>query len=224
MRKLVSPSGSSSRRRRDAAFAFAGLLAISIMTGCRGVPGWVVRGSDAFSGDQGNAIYAVGAAAQETDSELQGAIARMNARAALAGIEREYVATLLRQFVENHEEWFDREYAATVKLYQQACEQVIDATRLDTTEVTTWLDKGGSHTEKGTLYALIILPLDDDFFDAVQQTYEGLIRSHTDKLLKAEPDAVFEELDAELKRVREDPLGAEIPAAPATTEGEGEPE
>ena len=206
---------------RRAAIAFAGMLAVSIMAGCANVPGWVVRGSEACSGGEGNAIYAVGAAAQEADPEFQGAVARMNARAALVRIERGYVQDLLRQFVENHEQYFDQEYAASIKLYEQAGDKVIDATRLSMREVATWLDDDGRHMEKGQLYALIILPLDDSFFDAVQQEYEGLIRGHKDKLLKAELDAVLKELDAELKKVRGDPLGA---TATPETEGEGRQE
>ena len=208
---------------RRAAIAFAGILAGSIMAGCANVPGWVVRGSEAGCRREGNAIYAVGSAGQEADHKLQAAVASMNARAALVRIERGYVQDLLKRFVEDHEQCFDQEYAASVKLYEQAGDKVIDATRLSMKEVATWLDDSGRHMEKGQLYALIILRLDDSFFDAVQQEYEGLIRGYKDKLLKGESDAVLTQLDEELKRLRQDPFaeppaprqGGQAPASPA---------
>jgi hypothetical protein len=197
---------------RRAAIAFAGILAVSIMAGCAGVPGWVVEGSGLRSGEA-SAIYGVGAAAPEADPEFQVSVARMNARVALVRIERGYVQDLLERFVEDHEQCFDREYAASVRLYEEAGNKVIDATRLGMEEMATWLDDDGRHMERGQLYALIVLPLDDTFFDAVQQEFKGLIRGYGAKLLTEELDTVLTRLDEALKHRRQDPL-AEPPAPP----------
>jgi len=205
---------------RRAAVAFAGILAVSIMAGCAGVPGWVVEGSGLRSGED-NAIYGVGAAAPEADPEFQVSVAKMNARGALVRIERGYVQDLLGRFVEDREQCFDREYAASVRLYEEAGNKVIDATRLGMEEMATWLDVDGRHMERGQLYALIVLPLDDSFFDAVQWEFEGLIRGYGDKLLTGDLDAVLMQLDEELKRLRQDPFAE--PLVPPGQETEAAP-
>ena len=197
---------------RKPATAFAGVLAISILAaGCANVPKWVVKGSGPFPGEQGKAIYAVGAAAPESDAKLQADLARLDARGKLVRIETQYAEKVLWDFVQKHKDWFDPQYVASVKLCQQAGEQVTEATRFEIREVTTWLDKGGNHKEKGKFYVLMMLPLDDIFFTAAQLQYDALIQSHKDKLLKKELDVVLKGLDKDLKNVRQDPLGVLAP-------------
>jgi len=191
------------------------MLAVVALTGCSSVPDWVVKGSGAFPGDRGKAIYGVGVASEDPNPQLQRNIARLDARAELARSEKVYVAELLKQFVQKHQDWFDMDYASSVEFYQQAAKQVTESTLYGSQVIDTWHDEDGDYMKPGTLYLLMFLPLDNEFFDAAQKRYESLIRQHQAKLLKKEANEALKELDEELKKLREDPFGLTGPLLPS---------
>ena len=65
---------------RRARIVLALIVAVAL-SGCAGqVPKWVQKGSGAFPGEQGKAIYGVGIAPYDPNSMLQRDVGRMNAR------------------------------------------------------------------------------------------------------------------------------------------------
>lgn len=192
---------------RRATLALTAVLAISMIIGCSGVPTWVKEGSGAFPGDRGNAVYGVGVAAPDPNPQLQRDMARMNARVEVARSTRVYAAELMKQFAQKHRDWFDQEKAGSVEFFQQAAKQVTEATLLGSQEISTWIDEGGKRSPQGTLYVLMVLPLDNTFFNGAQKQYENAVRRHQAQVLKKEADAVLQELNVELQNVRQDPFG-----------------
>ncbi len=180
----------------------------------RSVPNWVTKGSGAFPGDRGKAIYGVGVASPDPNLGLQRNMARFNARIELARSEKAYVAELIKSFVQKHQDYFDEEYASSVQFYQQAGKQVTEATRYGGQEIDGWLDKGGDLGPKGTRYVLMMLPLNNEFFDVAQKQFESLIRRYEAQLLKKELDGVLKELDRELQHARQDPFALTGPVFP----------
>ena len=200
------------------------VLAVIMLAGCASGPGpeWVRKGSGAFPGDRGNAIYGVGLAAKDPNPRLQRDKARMGARAELARTGKVYVAELIKDFMQQHRDWFDQEYASSVEFYQQAGKAVTEATLYGSQEIDSWFDRDGDYMHAGTLYVLMILPLDNEFFDVAQKQYESLIRRHQAQLLKKEADAALKELDEELKKARQDPFGLTGPIYPPAPGATGE--
>lgn len=199
---------------RKFAATLAVLFGVSMLLGCSSVPDWVTKGSGAFPGDRGKAIYGVGIASPDPNPGLQRNMARTGARAELARSKKAYVAELIKHFIQKHQDYFDEEYASSVDFYQQAAKQVTEATLYDSVEINTWFDKGGDMGPKGTLYVLVMQPLDNQFLDVAQKQYESLIRRYKAQLLKQEADAALKELDAELQKARVDPLGLTGPVYP----------
>ena len=191
---------------RRAAIVLA-LVAAVALAGCAGqVPRWVKKGSGAFPGEQGKAIYGVGIAPYDPNPMLQRDMGRVSARSEVARTEKAYVAELIKNFLQKHEDYFEPKGARSVQFYSQAGKQVTEATLYGSTEIDTWYDRNGAYMEKGTLYVLMVLPLDNRFFTQAQKEYEALLRRYQAELVKKDADEAFKQLDEELKKIREDPL------------------
>ena len=191
---------------RRVALALTLVFAVSLMVGCTSVPEWVDKGSGAFPGDRGNAIYGVGVAASDPNPQLQRDMGRMNARTELARSTQAYVAELTKQFAQKHRDWFDEEHASSVEFFQQAAKQVTEATLRGSQEVNTWFDKGGDRGGKGSLYVLMMLPLDNKFFELAMEQYDAVIRRQQAALLKKEANELLGELNVELENARQAPF------------------
>ena len=186
---------------RKAVLVFGAALIVGVMAGCASSPEWVRKGSGAFPGEQGKAVYGVGVAARDRNQRLQRDMARANARTELARSKEVYAAELIKDFMQKHADWFDLKAASSVEFYSQAGKQVTEATLYGSREVDTWID------DDGTLYLLMMMRLDDKFFDVAQKRYEDLIRRYKARLIKKEADQALKELDEELKKARRDPFG-----------------
>ena len=192
--------------RRAAVVAALGII-VGTLVGCAGSPEWVRKGHGAFEGKDPNSFYAVGVAAPSPNQQVQSDMAKANGRAELARSQQVYVADLIKQFVREHRDFFDEEYASSVQFYQQVGRQVTETTLIGSRMVDSWRDRYGKMGRKGTLYVLMAVRADDEFFDAVRGRYAALVREHQARLLKKEADAALEELDKELEKARRSPLG-----------------
>jgi len=199
---------------RKAALVLAIVVAAGMMAGCTSVPEWVAKGSGAFPGDRGSAIYAVGIGAPDPNPSMRRNMARADARAELSRTSKAYVAELTKNFMQKHTDYYDMEGASSIQFFSQAGKQVTDATIRGSQEIDSWVDTGGKLGTKGTLYLLMILPLDNPFFDQAKQQYDALIRQYKAKVLKVEADQALKELDAELEKARQEPFGLTGPVMP----------
>jgi len=187
------------------------LAAVVVLTGCAGVPNWVEKEAGAFSGEWGDAIYAVGIAAPDPNPQAQRALAKLNARTEISRIQQIYVAELLKSFVRAHKDYFNIDTASSVQLFEQAGRQVTESTQFGSRVIDTWVDKSGAIGPKDTLYVLMKLDLNGEFFTAAQEQYKAAIREHQAKVLKVEAAKAFEELDKELEKARKSPFGFRAP-------------
>ncbi len=199
---------------RKFATTLAVLFGVSMLVGCSSVPDWVTKGSGAYAGDRGKAIYGVGIAPSDPNTSLQHNMAKFDARAELARSKRAYVAELIKSFVQKHQDYYDEEGASSVQFYQQAGKQVTDATLYDTQVIDTWFDKGGDLGAKGTLYVLVVHPVDSDLLNETQKQYESLIRRYKAEVIKRDADAALEELKVELENARQAPFALTGPVFP----------
>lgn len=204
---------------RKTAMVLAVVLAVVMMVGCSSVPEWVQKGSGAFPGDRGKACYGVGLAGPDLNPRLQRDQGRANARMELARSIKLYAAELIKDFMQKHKDWVDPKDAGSIEFYQEASKQVTEATLYGSQEINTWYDSGGKRGVKGTLYVLMVLPLDNQFFDAAQKKYDALMREYQARLFKNKTDQALKELDEELKKARQDPLGLTGPLTVPPGEG-----
>ena len=199
---------------RKFAATLAVLYGVSMLVGCSSVPDWVTKGSGAFPGDRGKAIYGVGIASSDPSTSTQHTMAEADARFKLARSKSAYIAELIKSFVQKHQDYYDEEGASSVQFFQQAGKQVAQATLYDTHVIDSWFDKGGDLGAKGTLYVLMMNPVDSDLFNETQKQYESLIRRYKAQVIKKDADAALNELKAELQNAREAPFGLTGPVFP----------
>ena len=200
---------------RRTAMMVVTLVALGVFAGCAAsVPEWVDKAAGAYPGDQGSVIYGVGVASADPNPQAERDMAKLNGREEIARVTKVYVAELTKHFVQTHKDSYNEESASSVQFYQQVAKQVTDATLYGSMQVNSWKDMNGQRGAKGGLYVLMMLPLNNKFFDEVQNKYKDALRQYQAQILKVQADQALKDLDAELAKVRQDPLGIEGMALP----------
>jgi len=188
-------------------------LALVALAGCASagkVPEWVVKGSGAYPGDKGDAVYAVGIAAPDPDISAQTDKALNDGLSELARIMNVYVAELAKHFVRTHQGFFrhDETHASSVDFFQQAGKQVTGATLRNSSRIDSWVDINGlrGSYSRDAMYVLMMLPLDGEFYDIAQEQYKAVLRQHEAALLKVQTEEALKALDEELEKARKSPF------------------
>ena len=178
------------------------LLIVAMAAGCKTAPPkWVERGGWAFPADRGKALYAVGIGT-DPDPRLRLSMAKADARAELARTMQTHVSELIKDAMHKRQDHFNSDFAGSAQFYTQVGKLKTDVLVGGSTVFDTWLDKHGVKGQKGAEYVMMIIVLDDRFFKAVQQHTEQQIRSHKDKLLKADLETAIREVEEELEKAR----------------------
>jgi hypothetical protein len=201
-----------------------------VMTGCMGTPHWVKEGSGVHKAKGGPAIYGVGKGLSEVDQKVQSDLASMGARTAAHKAQKNYVAAVLKDFVEAHPKWFNLDQIKQMDFYEMAAAAVADKAGVVTEKVDEWVDSKGAKGEAGTLYVLRRIALDKQFFANVEETLKSVIEQNKDQILRVEIDEVLAGLKKEIQARINDPLGAAVARmeqkkmdkAAATAEKKGE--
>ncbi|MBS3763879.1 MAG: hypothetical protein KGZ25_11325 [Planctomycetes bacterium] len=202
-----------------------GLLAIAIITGCSGTPPqWVEAGSGPAEKKWGKAIYGIGVAAPTPDPEDQLNIAKLSAKTEIARAEKDYIAGFAKDVMKKHPDSFNAKAASSVKLPEKVAQQIADATYFDTEVVNKWRDGGGKLAQKGSLYILMKVDLDDEFFDLLEVTLKGLLQKHQSKVLKGKAEKAFAELKKEIVKLRMAPVNYRAPVPAKSSEKTGKKE
>ena len=72
----------------------------------------------------------------------------------------------------------------------------------------SWVDADGirgSHS-RDAMYVLVVMRLDDAFYDIAKEEYKAALRQHAAKLLKVQTEEALKALDEELEKARERPF------------------
>lgn len=193
--------------RKTALMLMAVLIGV-VMTGCMGTPHWVKEGSGVHKAKGIPGIYGVGEGLAEVEEKTQTDLASMQARTAAHKAEKNYVAALLKDFVEAHPKWFKLDQIKQMDFYEKAAAAVAEKAGMTTQKVDEWLDSKGAKGEAGTLYVLRRIALDKQFFADVEDTLKSVIEQNKDKILRVEIDEVLDGLKKEIGARVKDPLGA----------------
>ncbi len=121
-------------------------------SGMEGYPEWVVKGSGAFSGDRGKAIYGVGARSNISNFARLRNFADNSARMEVASILRTRVNRLVKDYFRSVS---DSKNQSEEQVVQEASKSYTDATLSGCEVVDHFYD-----TARNTMYSLAVLDLD----------------------------------------------------------------
>lgn len=157
-----------------------------------GAPEWVSKGSGAFGGERGKALYGVGSASNIKNPGLLRRAADSQARAEIAKILNTYVSNLEKQYQESTSAGEADGQPQEVQQVTNALKSFTQAQLNGVQIIDHWISKDGS-----TEFALAILD-----FDTMKN---GLDRVNTlndrmREVIKKRADAAFDEMDKEEKK------------------------
>ncbi|MCX5859053.1 MAG: hypothetical protein NT056_04050 [Proteobacteria bacterium] len=179
--------------------AGAAFTASLFLAGCAGGPAkpdWIIKGSGAFPGDQGGALYGVGIAAKSPNIAMQRQKADSRARQELGRVINTYVASFMKDFMEEHQDFVDKEGSGSDEFTSIVSKTVSEATLVGSQIIDHFNDSDG------TLYALGKLAVDDVLNQIKSKTQEAL-KEKKRAILEAKTNEMLNTLDDELKKKRE---------------------
>ncbi len=177
-----------------------GLSVLAFLAACGGgvkPPEWVTKGSGAFPGDQGAVLYGVGVASKSPNIALQRKIADNRARQELAAQISTYVATFMKDFMEQHKDYFNPDAAGSDELVQFVSKSVSEATLVGSQIVDRWTDP-----RDGTLYSLAVLRV-DDVLNQIKEKTKQAIRAQHRAVVVEKANELVKELDKAVEQKRQ---------------------
>jgi hypothetical protein len=176
------------------------LIAVGLVA-CAGKakpPEWVIKGSGAFPGDRGKALYGVGLSEKSANLAMSRTKSSDRARQELAKILNSYVATFMKDFMEEHKDYTDPAAGGSDEFTSYVSKSVSEATLVGSQIVDRWED------EEGRQYALAILAVDDVLNQigektkaALKEKKRGVLEGRSNDMLKSLDDQLGKKRDAE---------------------------
>lgn len=176
-----------------------GVAASFGLAGCAGAPekpDWIIKGSGAFPGDQGGVLYGVGIAAKSPNIVMQRTKADSRGRQELGRIINTYVASFMKDFMEEHQDFVDPAGSGSDEFTSYVSKQVSEATLVGSQIIDHYTDSDG------TLYALAKLSVDDVLANIRSKT-EAALREKKRAILEHKTNEMLNTLDEELTKKRE---------------------
>lgn len=176
-----------------------GIACSLALAGCAGAPekpDWIVKGSGAFPGDQGGVLYGVGIAAKSPNIVMQRTKSDSRARQELGRIINTYVASFMKDFMEEHQDFVDPAGSGSDEFTSYVAKQVSEATLVGSQIIDHYTDSDG------TLYALAKLAVDDVLANIRSKT-EAALRAKKRAILEHKTNEMLNTLDDELKKKRD---------------------
>ncbi len=176
--------------------AGAAFTATLFLAGCAGGPSkpdWIIKGSGAFPGDKGGVLYGVGIAAKSPNLAMQRQKADSRARQELGRVINTYVASFMKDFMEEHQDFVDKKGTGSDEFTSVVSKTVSEATLVGSQIIDHFSDSDG------TLYALGKLATDDVLAQIKSKTEEAL-KERKGAILEAKTNDMLNALDDQLKK------------------------
>lgn len=177
--------------------AYLGIVAllIGVVLGGCGVkrPKWIDEGGAAFKDRE--VLYGVGVSRRSPNPQMERDKAHNRARQDLGKQIEVYVASFLKDFMEEHHDYFNPEGTRSVEFTSSVSKSVSEATLIGSQIVDHYRD------EEGNLWALAKVSV-DDVFDQIREKMRQAAQERQRALLAERTDEMLEELDKEIAKKR----------------------
>lgn len=158
-------------------------------------PDWIMKGSGAFPGDKGTRIYGVGVGNPSPNIALQRTVADDRSRQQLAAILNTTVKRLIRDFMEEHKNWFNPEASGSDEFNTVVSKNVTKATLVGSQIIDRWEDP-----KSGALYSLAVMDLQSSFYDQYKKKMKQAIRNQHRAIVAEKRKEAESQLDAEIDK------------------------
>jgi hypothetical protein len=161
------------------------------------IPSWV-KGSLPYA-DQGgyrDVLQAVGSSAPTANPELARKRATSGGRAELSRILGVKVQNLIKEWTQEHTDYFDGTGDSSIVYYEEVGRQVTDADLVGSTVDITW-----THPKTRMTYALISISRSDAIEQAMKRAQE-IARIKKTRFVEKKVDDAMQELDDILKKTK----------------------
>jgi hypothetical protein len=160
-------------------------------------PDWVMKGTSAFPGDPNTVIYGVGVMNAQPNIALQRKASDNRAREDVAATMKTTVASLIKDFMEHHVDYFNTDTASSDEFVSYVSKSVTDATLINCKIVDRWED-----ADTGALYSLARFDLNDSFYDTYKNKLKAAIREQHGAIVKERAEEAIKTLDTEIEKQR----------------------
>jgi len=185
---------------------YASLLAFAV--GCGGAPvkveapkvvkpDWIMKGNGAFPGDAGTVIYGVGVVSMDPNPALTRKAADNRARQEVAETMKTEVASMMKDFMESHKDYFQPDAAGSDELISAVSKSVSQAVLINCKIVDRFED-----AEANTFYALARIDMNSNVYDQYKENVKKAIREQHRAVVKERADEALGSLDAEIEKQR----------------------
>ena len=185
------------------------LLGAFLFLGCSGpqvketstVPAWVEKSSGAFPGEVDTVIIGVGVI--DTNAVPNISVQRQTvdhrARAEVAKVLKTTVANMIKDYMDQHKDYFDVENTAgSDEFIEIITKSVTDATLINCQIVDHYRDK-----ENNAYYALARMDLNSSIYDEYKNSMKKVLREQHRVIVKERAEDALKDLDKEVEKQRE---------------------
>ncbi len=172
------------------------ILSVVIAVGCGGErrPKWIDQGAKALK-DKG-VLYGVGVSKQSPNPQMERDKAENRARQDLGKQIEVYVSSFMKDFMEEHADYFNPEGTSSVEFTSSISKSVSEATLVGSQIVDHYRD------EEGNLWALAKISV-DDVFERVRQKARQAAQERQRAILEGHANDMLKNLDTEIEKKRE---------------------
>ncbi|MBI4208678.1 MAG: LPP20 family lipoprotein [Deltaproteobacteria bacterium] len=172
------------------------ILMIGFVLGCGGErrPKWIDEGAKALK-DKG-VLYGVGVSKKSPNPQMERDKAENRARQDLGKQIEVYVSSFMKDFMEEHADYFNPEGTSSVEFTSSVSKSVSEATLVGSQIVDHYRD------EEENLWALAKISV-DDVFDRIREKARQAAQERQRAILEGRANEMLEALDEEVKKKRE---------------------
>ena len=182
----------------------AATFAICLMfsyCGGKKAPEWVTKGAAAFPQDEGKKLYGVGVASASPNVAMTRERCTTRSRAEIAKIVNTYVASLVKDFMEEHKDYFNPDAAGSNEFTQSVAKSVADATLVGS-QIIDWYPEGPEYDEGENVFCLAVLNVDTVLSSYAEKAKQAIREQHR-AVMKERAEEALNALDQQLEKKRQ---------------------
>jgi hypothetical protein len=161
-------------------------------------PEWVMKGSAAFPNEPKTVFYGVGVSNSMPNIALLRETADSRARANVASEIKTAVEKLVKDYMDMHTDYFNKDTAGSDEFISYISKSVTDAILINCRIIDRWQDP-----KTGAFYSLAKMDQNEEFY---KQYKEALRRSLSDahyNIVKEKADKALKDLDSDVEKQRQ---------------------
>lgn len=182
------------KRKSVFGFLFLGMSFLFIFSCAKRKPSWTERIS--WFDEKENKIYGVGVADKTKSEQMNRVRCGARARAEIAKAVETYSASLVKDFIENHRDYFNEDAEGLDEFTSSIAKEVSEATLNFATIDETWSDDK-------IFYCRATMRIDSKFLSNLYENMKRKIREQHRAIVKERAEEALKSLDEELKKKRE---------------------